>query len=344
MTVLRAHDHDNGNNKAINKFSIHSHGTKIRTAVLHNRVVVDHKKECRQRHHRRSNALLLGSFGGDETNRVDDNSMSQLFEIPSDQFLTDIFSHGLRRHDSFHDTNCLMSQIMPSSMINSASLVSGKELELTLTETVCELGQSDVSLHSTSYAVIERDCRSPDFLFCHDPTNQASKSDSMLQNDSCVGMANVLACSDSEVSALCRRLCKEVEAMDHEAEIGAIDVIDSDFNFVWEEHGRNGVNLAVETTPADHLPSTDTARGVTPDCYSQPQLQHGLPDFHSKFQVAETFSNSSNDVIHLDHHDNNNLLLMMHHIHLHDVASANAQASQNIMIIPTTIQSVSCGL
>jgi hypothetical protein len=49
-----------------NKASVHAHGTKVRSVVFQNRVVVEQRKESRRRQHRRSNALLLGNGAMDE--------------------------------------------------------------------------------------------------------------------------------------------------------------------------------------------------------------------------------------------------------------------------------------
>jgi hypothetical protein len=110
----------------------HSHGTKVRSAVIQKRVEKEHRKENRRRQHRRSNALLLGNVLVEEPlvrANTNDTTFSGPMEIPADAVLSQLLAEVLSDTNNDSNNNSLVinssmslpppSQITPSSSMNN---------------------------------------------------------------------------------------------------------------------------------------------------------------------------------------------------------------------------------
>lgn len=318
MTVLRASDHVNGSTKtSFNKFSVHGHGTKIRTAVLQHRVAIDCKKESRQRQHRRSNALLLGNVMIDETKHTDDNTAGDIFRSPSDQFLTNMLSLGLASYES-----CQAAEL-PQMVIDHNTAIPS------------EANQSNIPLRSISYMSAERQCDSPDFLVCQNPIIRRTESSCFTPSDSLGVLSDAFEC-DSRLDVLCRKLYS-----DHGVDVGRTATLDTNTIGTCTPNKRNCGEADRDflgTKSARHVSFVEAATGDSSGDFSSPKLSPTLPEFDSKFLLEHVGPHATHE------YNNNNLLMMMHHIQLHDVEQESSQATQTIMLMPSTVQSISCGL
>lgn len=345
MTIRRSNDtaskstSPNNNNKSI---VAHSHGTKARTSIMHNRSIIEnHVKENRiRRHHRRSNALLLGNVsieGKSFSNKIIDDSSSCSPEIPPDSILTQLLSESITETSSLSPTQITPSSSILSSFTSSSFSGEYDDDDDVVDEWVTKIGSDSLKPTAVSVGLLEskRRSQSPP----SDNTQFQSDDDSIVFRVSThTDIKKDLSMISEHTSLwLPTGSCATAQTLEmtmsteHSWETDETDLSEHN-DFMITQPTNKDVNLSschysVQSEMAQNNNNDNTERWKTSSDITATNI------INQKIIEAQQQQQQVDVVFHVphgscsSHEQQNTIAIMMHQIHLHDMTRNSSRSS-----------------